>query len=327
MTSYSGLGAQLTVGTESTWGTAVARNRHFEHIDNKMKARRDYLRSRQLRAGAQFQAASRRVQTTKGAAGSVSMEVPNKQFGVFLNQLHGATVTPTQQGGTAAYLQAHPVGLTDPSGKSLTIQEGVPQTNGTVAAFTYPGSKVTAATFKCAVDAFLTCDLEFDAKDLLTNVALDTFSPASTLRSFHFVQGVLTVDGASAGVVQRFELAITIPYATDRYTLGSDQKALPVINDYPTITPKIDCEFSSPTLHDNFLSGAQSALVLTFEGPTIASTYKEMIRFTIPAAGYNGDTPTVDGPDLLVQDIELETLDNGTDAPLTISYQSVDTAI
>lgn len=327
MTSYSGLGAQLTVGTESAWGTAVARNRYFEHMTNQMKARRDYLNSRQLKAGAMFQTSTRRVATTHGASGPITMEVPNKSFGVFLDQLHGNTVTPAQQGGSAAYLQTHNIGTTDPSGKSLTIQEGVPDTSGTVHAFTYPGSKVMGITFAAQINEFLTASIDIDAKDIDTDTALDTYTQPSGLRSFNFVQGVLTVDGNSAGVVSGFELGIEIPYANERYTLGSDQKSRPVINDYPTITPKIDCEFIDETLHDNFLSGANSALVLTFTGPTIASTYKELIRFTIAAAGYNGDTPTVDGPDLLTQSIDLVTLDDGTNPPLKIEYQSVDTAI
>lgn len=326
--STSGLGAQLSVGKESTWGTPVARNRWFEFRQEGLQLDKEFLRSRQLKAGAMFQTSTRRVATTKGVSGQVTMEVPNKSFGIFLDQLHGNVVTPVQQGATAAYLQTHNIGTTDPAAKSLTVQVGKPDVGGTTRAFTYPGAKVQAITFAAQVGEFLTAQIDLDAKDEDTATALDTPAYPASLRSFDFTQGVVLLNGASAGVVKGFSLPLKFEYANDRFSLGSTVKSAPLVNGYPDISPTLDIEFKDlATAYNLFTAGTIVSLVLTFTGPLIASTFYETIKFTMSAVGLNGESPTVEGPDLLMQNITCEVLDDGTNPPLKIEYTSTDTTI
>lgn len=321
----SGLGGQFMVAKETTWGTPVTPNKSFEIRSEGIKLNKNFLRSQQLRAGRMFQSSSRRIATTRGAAGPVVLEVPNQGFGVILDQLHGNVVTPVQQGATAAYLQTHDIGTTDPSSKSLTVQAGRPSTDGTVRPFTYPGSKVMGATFRCAIDEFLVCELNLDAKDEDTATSLATFAPPSNLASFTFVEGAITVDGSPAGIVTSLEIPITYAYKADRYSLGSATRSQHIVNGYPTIEPKISVEWKDLTLYNKWVTGnGIAAVVADFVGPIIASTFAEEIKFNMPACGLLGDTPTLDGPDILTQDIPLEVLDNGTNAPLTITYMSRD---
>lgn len=329
-TFTSGLGSQLGWATESTYGTPVTPNRFAEYQSEGIKLDKEFLNSRQLRAGRMFQASTRRVATTRQAGGPLSMEVPNKGFGSLLNQLHGNTVTPTQQAATAAYLQTHNIGTTDPAGKSLTLQVGKPDVGGTVRPFTYPGSKLVAATFKCEVGQFLTVDMTVDAQDELTATALATFSPPSSLRSFHFEQCDVTlasVTGTTLGVVKGFELPIQFAYATDRFGLGSALKAQPLVNGYPTVQPKVDIEFKDLTMYNHFVAADVVNFIADFQGPVIEGAHNEQITFTIAAAGLAGETPVVSGPGLLMQGVPLEVLDNGTDAPLAIAYKSTDTTL
>jgi hypothetical protein len=323
----SGLGAQLVVAKETTYGTRVVPNRSFQMRQEGLKRNQDFLKSQQLQGGVMFQRSSTRVPTTRSAAGPLTLEVPNKGFGIWLDQLHGATVAPVQQAATTAYKQSHPIGLTDPAGKSMTVQVGRPSTDGTVRPFDYLGTKVLSATFRAAVGEFLVAELSLDAQDEDTSQALAAFAPASGLKSFAFTGGAVTLDGASAGVVKSIEIPITYAYATDRFGLGGALKAAPLTNGYPTIQPKVDVEWKDNTQYDKFRNGAIAALVVDFVGANIASTYFEEIKFTMAACGLDGDTPTVDGPDILTQSIPLDVLYDGTNAPLVIDYTSIDTAL
>ncbi|HEX6020626.1 MAG TPA: phage tail tube protein [Solirubrobacter sp.] len=326
--NQSGLGGQLTIGKESTYGTVVARTRSMQFRSENVKGRRNFLNSRQISGGEMFQRSSRRDQTTRDASGPLTLEVPTKGFGLFLDQLHGNTVTPVQQAATTAYLQTHNIGLTDPSAKSLSMQIGRPQTSGAVSPFTFQGVKVTAATFRLALNEFLTCELQLDAQDEVTNVALDSYAPAAGLGSFTFMNGVITVDGSPAGRVTEITIPISFAYDLERWGVGSGAtKSNPITNDYPTSNPTITVDWASTTLRDNWVNGANSALVLDCTRNTIASTYKEQIKFTMAAVGYNGDDPTVDGPGVLNQQIPFELLYDGTNAPLKIEYQSTDTTL
>lgn len=326
----SGLGAQLAAGKESTYGTAVARNRWFEFRNEGMKVAQEFLRSQQLKAGAMFQTSTRRTATTRAAAGAVTMEVPNKQFGIFLDQLHGNTVTPAQQGATTAYKQVHAIGTSDPAGKSFTLQVGKPDTSGTVRAFTYPGCKLTGATFSASIGEYLTAELQIDAQDEDTATALDTPAYPAGLRSFDFMQGVVSLAGSplTSVVVRGMSLQIAYEYATERFSLGAATKKAPLTNGYPTISCTLDLEFKDlATAYSVFRAGTIVALSVDFTGPQIAAPYNEEIKFTMPAVGLNGETPTVDGPDLLAQSVECEVLDDGTNPPLTIEYTSTDAAL
>lgn len=320
----SGLGAQLTIGKESVYGTTVARNRSFRFISDSVKRNQNFLASKQLSAGRMFQSASGRVNTTYGAAGTIIMEFPSKQGGIWLDQLHGNVVVPVQQGATTAYKQTHDIGITDPSVKSFSAQIGRPDVGGTVDPFTFGGGKVLGATLKWAVDAFLTAEFTVDFQTETTATALDTFAPASSLHSYNFTLATITVDGSPAGVVKSFELPIAYNYDTGRFGLGGTTKANPVINDYPTVSPTMSVEWTSLALYNKFVNGTISAIIMDQEGPNIASTFNESLKATMTAVAYNGESPNADGPGILTTDIPFDVLDDGTNPPLRLEYMSTD---
>jgi len=114
----------------------------------------------------------------------------------------------------------------------------------------------------------------------------------------------------------------------DRYNLGnSGIKNQQVINGFRSITGKLTAEFTDTSLLAKFIADTETALVLTFEGSTIASTYKDTLRITIPAAKFDADTPNVDGPGVVDVGFTFSAYDNGTDEPLTIFYQTADSAL
>lgn len=327
-TYTSGLGAQLGVLTETVWGTPVTVTKFFEFQNENVELNREFLLSQQLRGGRFFSRSTRRIATTGSAAGTVNMEVPSQGFGVWLNQLHGNTVTPAQQAGTTAYKQTHNIGTTDPLGKSLTVQIGRPSFDGTVRAFTYSGCVVPTFTLAASVGSFLTASIGLDGKDETTATALATASYPTGLHSFTFVQGTVTIDSVAAAAITDVSLTLNAPRKVDRFYLGSATKSQQVTNAYWGADLGITCDFADLTYYNKFASGnTLSTITLDFVGPVIASAYTEELKITLNAVGWGGNTPNAAGPDVLQQTPPLQVLDDGTNAPVIIDYTSTDTAL
>ncbi len=100
----TGLGSQLSFGTESTYGTAGTLN-HFLPADKvSVKQVLNIVQGGGFQGNMSALGSRRRV-TTKGGAGPIETQVLNRGMGLFCQNLMGTSVTPVQIGGTTAYSQ------------------------------------------------------------------------------------------------------------------------------------------------------------------------------------------------------------------------------
>lgn len=324
----SGLGAQIGVAAESTYGTFVAPTRFPEFTSQSLVLEKTTATSSGIAAGRLMALSSRRVVTQKGVSGSIAMEVANKGMGIFLQALMGTTVTPVQQGVTTAYLQTHT--LADNFGKSLSIQAGIPLTTGTVTDKSFVGCKIVSAEFSCEVGGMLTVTFEFDGKDCSEAQTLAVAS-YSNMSPYHFGQmglkyGAYGAETALDGV-RKVSVKIERPQATDRYYAnGSALKAQPILNDLTKVTASIEQDYVATTIDDLHTSDAATSLVWEFIGPNIASTYDETFRIKLPANKVDDTPPTVDGYDVVRTTYNLTSLYDGTN-PVAIEYMSTDTTV
>lgn len=335
MPAASGLGSQWGIAKETTFGTAVTPTKFYEFDSANMALEQNYQDGVGLKANRSFQPSGQMRLTTRSAAGTVPMDVPTKLFGSILDLMHGATPTVTQQAATPAYLQTHPVGTTIPS-KTATMQVNKPLTTATDHAVTYPGSVLLSASFSCEADGKLKVSLGWWSQDERTltttpaGLALATASYATGVTSWIGTDSgtVLTMAGSTVAIAKSWSLNWTQPYRVDRAYLGSGGlMAKPIPNGLTQMSGSVQVEWAATTHYDQFRAGTPIAVVANFEGAIIASTYKERIQFTASAAQPRGSSPAVDGPDLLDMEVPFTCGDNGTDAPLTVLYQSTDTAI
>jgi hypothetical protein len=145
---------------------------------------------------------------------------------------------------------------------------------------------------------------------------------------FHFAQAAITLDGSSIANVKDFTVSVNNTLKVDRFNLGaSGTKAEQGINGFRTISGSLTAEFTDTTLMNKFLSDSTASIVVTFTGATIASTYKETLSITIPAAKFNADTPNVAGPGVVDLSMTFDAFDDGSNQPMTIVYQSADSAL
>ncbi|MBA2951587.1 phage tail tube protein [Streptomyces himalayensis] len=324
----SGLGAQLGISAESTYGTFVAPTKFIEFTKESLVLKKTTAQSAGIAAGRLLALSSRRVLTRKEVSGSIDLEVTNKAMGLLLQALMGTTVTPVQQAATAAYLQTHT--LADTAGKSLTIQKGVPLTSGAVTDKTFLGCKVTGAEFACEVGGMLTGSFEFDGKDcdeaqVLASASYPSMSP------FHFGQmavktGTFGAETARDGV-RKVSVKIERPQAVERFYAGqAGLKKEPISNDQVKITGNLETDYVDTVLDDLHTSDGATSLVWEFVGPLIASTFFETFRITLPAVRFDEGPPVVDGFDVIKPTYNFTALYDGTNQP-KIEFMSTDVTL
>ncbi|MFF1297922.1 MULTISPECIES: phage tail tube protein [unclassified Streptomyces] len=321
----SGLGAQLGISAESTYGTFVAPSKFIEFTKESLALKKTTAQSAGIAAGRLLALSSRRVLTRKEVQGSFDIEVTNKGMGLLLQALMGTTVTPVQQAVTAAYLQTHT--LASVAGKSLTIQKGVPLTTGTVTDKTFVGCKITSGEFSCGTGEMLAATFEIDGKDCDESQTLAAAS-YSNMSPFHF--GQMAVKTGSFGTetaldgIRKVSCKIERPQDIERFYAGqAGLKKEPVENDQVKISGSLESDYVATTLDDLHTSDGGTSLVWEFVGPLIASTYFETFRIVLPAIKLDEGPPTVDGFGVVKPTFNFTGLYDGTNQP-KIEYMSTD---
>lgn len=330
MAIASGIGSQLGIAAEATYGTYVAPTRFLEPSKASAQKVKNTIQSTGLAAGRLMNLGARRVVTTKAGKGQVSVDVLDRGFGMLFQSLMGSTVTPVQQGATTAYLQTHT--LADTFGKSLTVQLGIPNTAGTVTPYTLLGAKVPSAQFTFEVDKPVQSQWDLDAKDITESQTLVAASYSTDSRPFVGTDTSVKVGafGSEAAVtgVKKATVKIDRGLKTDRFYFGAQGlKAEPIVGDFAKITGTISADFVDKTIWaDRFAADASFSLVLESVGLLIAGTYFATLRITLPQCFLDGDTPTVDGPDIVSGDFPFTATFDGTNLP-KIEYISVDAVV
>lgn len=321
----AGISAQLGIKSETSFNSGVTVDHWYEFNSESLKYNKNTTQGMGLRAGGKVPRSQRRVVTTFDASGDIDLDLPTRGLGLLLAHATGSFPTPANP---TSGVYNYTFTLGDTSATSFTCQVGVPQYGGTVTPKTVTGAKVSSFELSVAAGEIAKGRFSLDAAGLVTSTALTTASYPLTGSIFHFAQGAITVDGSAVANVRGFTLSVDNSLKNDRYNIGgSGAKQAQVINGFRAITGSLDCEFTDTTLLAKFLSDASASVVLTFTGATIASTYKELLTITIPAIKLDGDTPSVSGPGVVDVTFNFTGLDNGTDEPLTIVYQSADSAL
>ena len=327
MPTSTGLAAQLSIGEETTYGTAVPASRGYEFDSEAIKANVKKVYGKSLRT-LRLQRSDRTRTYVQGAAGQVKMAVLTEGMGLLFKHMLGGVVStqPDVVNKPTEWLHSFTQSDTGLFGKSLTLQVGRPDVNGVVLPFTYSGVKVTDWTLSTKVGEVLELDLTLDAKaeDTATALVASPTYPASA-ELLTFIDGTVTVDG-----VQHYVTAASVMgkngIKVDRCGLAN-QKREPVPDAEVPITGSFDADLEDGTLHGKFVLGTTVALVLNFSWGVIdvgkANPYQVVV--TLPVCEITGDPPTVAGPQVVAHNVKFKALYNGTAPIITIDYHTNDT--
>ena len=334
----SGLGSQFVLAKEATYGVIPGSPawRAFEFDSSSLALDQNTQDGVGLRAGRIFQPVARMRQTTREAGGDTPMDVPSKGFGSILDLMHGLVVAPVQQAATPAYKSTHNIGTSLPN-KSAVLQVNKPQTQGGGADYpvTYPGGVLLSAAFSLEVGGLMKATLNWDAQDELTpdtSPAGPSLVAASYLAdnsTFVGTVGVsLTIGGVAVAVARALRWTWTQPFRQDRFFLGtSGTKQKPIPNGFGTVTGEIDVEWFDATAYNHWRNDDTLAIVADVTGRTISGAYKEQFKNTFGSCKIRGQSPAIDGQDVLDSTIPFVAGDDGVGVPWVSEYQSTDTAL
>jgi hypothetical protein len=321
----SGIGSQLGIATETTFNTPVTVTRFYEFNSESINYNKTTVTGMGLRGGGQLPRSQRRVVTTTDVSGDINLDLPTRGLGLLLQHATGSTPSPTT---VSAGVYSYTFTLADTYGKSFTTQVGLPQYGGTVTPKTMGGCKINQFELAVSAAGLATGKFSVDGTSLTTATSLATASYSAATSIFHFAQGAITVDGSAVANIKDFSVSVDNVLKTDRFNLGSaGLKQEQIINGFRKITGKVTAEFTDTTLLTKFLADTTTAVALTFTGNTIASTYKDTLSITLSAVKFDGELPQVGGPEVIDVNFSFEAYDNGTDAPMTIVYQTGDSAL
>ena len=327
----SGLGASFGIKQEATFGTYIAPD-HFYEVDSaQIKKVKNTSQGGGLAAGRMVQLGSRRVVANQSAAGPVTLEVPNKGGGLLFSHLYGSSVI-VQQGATAAWLQTHT--LADNVGKFFTAQSGIPDVGGTPRPYSFLGGKILAATFDCAADGQLnsTWDLDFRDVSESQSLAAPSFTAGTSPFVFNQMAVKLGTFGAEASVtgVKKVTVKVERPQNTARiYAGAAGLKAEPIMNNFIKISGTFEVDLiTKADFADRVASDLPTSLVWEFINPVaIAGAFFPTFRIRIPQIFLEGDTPTIDNPDITSGSFPFTAQFDGTNVASTLEYMSTDIAI
>lgn len=322
MAIKSGLAAQFGMKAESTYGTPVTVDRFYEIDSESIVPDFEIIRSRGLGIGRVLRT-DRSKRYARGYSGQVVITITNKDFGLWFEHCLGQN---TISGASANKTHTCILDAAALQGKSLTVQVGRPGVDGTVRAFTYEGGKVLdwEIGLEAGQPAKLTVNMWFE--NLLTNTALASASYTATREMFIWSEGAVSV-GGSTFYAKSMKIRGDNKLNTDRRFIGNTKKE-PLASDFTEITGEIEAEFEDLTQYAAFEAGTQQAIQLALTLATVIPTTAVAYSLTIamPKCEWEEAKPTVGGPDIVGLVLPFRGLYDGTNAAITITYVTADTA-
>lgn len=320
----SGLFAQLGFAEEAVYGTYVAPSRFlpFDSEGLRLTIERDEMAG-SLGESTTTLRSDRWIAGKRNVAGSIELKAMTRGLGLLLRHMLGAVAITTPP--TATLTRDHTHTLASLLGRMLTVQVGRPDVGAVVRAFSYLGCKVESWELSNSIDGFLDLTLNIDGRDESMAQALAAASYPTGNVPLHWAGGAITIGGV-AFPVREISLEGASGLEGDRYNLGGPLKAQPIQESLVEITGSIAADFADLTAYNRFVTGVLASIEATWTGPLIETTFFNLLRITMPVCRFDGETPVVEGPARLTQNLNFKALNDGTQQPITILYRTTDTA-
>jgi len=317
------------LGVESVYGTAVARTRWFEFLDESFNFVKNVKQGVGLRVGSRVARSGRRVVASAEGSGDLTIEAVTKGLGLLWQLGLGSGTSTLVSAGL--YQQVFTLGDVMPS---ATIQKGIPRADGTVDAYTFTGCMVESLTIDCPNADNVKVKTSWNAKDMTTATAYTAPSYATGPSVFTFAHGAVysgaltaptaTALGSAATPVASIRSgSITIKHnlKTDRYNCGGGGRKEKPFAGIREISGSLVAEYADTAFRDAIVNDTSMTLVKTFTSGT------DVLQIVIPDVRFDGDTVKA-STDLAMQDIKWTGLDGLTAAqPIWIVCRTADTAL
>ena len=317
------------LGIESVYGTAVARTRWFEFLDESFNFVKNVKQGVGLRVGSRVARSGRRVVASAEGSGDLTIEAVTKGLGLLWQLGLGSGTSTLVSAGL--YQQVFTLGDVMPS---ATIQKGIPRADGTVDAYTFTGCMVESLTIDCPNADNVKVKTSWNARDMTTATAYTAPSYATGPSVFTFAHGAVysgaltaptaTALGSAATPVASIRSgSITIKHnlKTDRYNCGGGGRKEKPFAGIREISGSLVAEYADAAFRDAIVNDTSMTLVKTFTAGA------DVLQIVIPDVRFDGDIVKA-STDLAMQDIKWTGLDGLTAAqPIWIVCRTADTAL
>lgn len=370
----SGLSAQLIYGDEqaNSGSYGVAQDLTYTEYGWPLEIKSETLELKKttvqgagLHAGGRYGRTARRVLTNYSVSGGIVLDLPTRYIGGLLRHMVGSfgytAVGPTELSTTGVYKSVHWPKSPYLQGHSLTIQKGVPTTDGTVEPFTYTGVKLSDWEISVATGALCQLTLTCMGRNELAGAStqgdslnesvpslatFDTVPGAGLdLSVFHFREAtifsggtptvtsnvVALTDADALGHVRSASVKQSVSLDSSRFYVGGDGFLdEPIENNLAAITGSMVVEWlSSEALYEAFQEDSTTSLQVTLTGPTAGTSGEntELLDIIIPNIKLEGESPKVSGPQVVTLSHTFTGLDDESTTPIQIIYQSEDSTV
>lgn len=317
------------LGVESVYGTAVARTRWFEFLDESFGFVKNVKQGVGLRVGSRVARSGRRVVASAEGSGDLTIEAVTKGLGLLWQLGLGSGTSTLVSAGL--YQQVFTLGDVMPS---ATIQKGIPRADGTVDAYTFSGCMVESLTIDCPNADNVKVKTSWNAKDMTTATAYTAPSYATGPSVFTFAHGAVysgaltaptaTALGSAATPVASIRSgSITIKHSlkTDRYNCGGGGRKEKPFAGVREISGSMVAEYADTAFRDAIVNDTSMTLVKTF------TSGADVLQIVIPDVRFDGDIVKA-STDLAMQELKWTGLDGLTAAqPIWIVCRTADTAL
>lgn len=297
MAGPSGADGQVGFVSETTPGTEVT-------VDQFVPVKSESIQNNITYLDTETISARKVLRLTKpginAVSGGITTELANTTAATLLRHAFGTVATS----GTDPYTHTFTPG--DLTGESLTVQVGRPASDGTIHPFTYAGCKIQEWALSSEVDGIAEFALTLIGMSETTGTALATASYDSDWSPFTFVEGSVTIDGTAVSTVKSFNLSGANAVA-HRHRIGSSDSLEPLEAGLREYTGQIVSDFDALTHYALYTAGTETAVVLKFDNGTETLTVTMNVQFT-------GETPTIDGFDMLEQTLPFRCVSSTSDA-------------
>lgn len=323
-------------GKETNYGTPVTCTRWLEFTSETLDWTPNKVQGQGLRVSSAVPRSNKRVITTYDGGGTTVHECISKGMGMLFENAFGAGVSTLVSGST--YQQNFTIGGA-PS--PLTIQKGVVAADGTVQPYTFTSAMARSVEFGLGVGEILMSTFEWDAQNMATGTAYTSPSYASGGSLFHFAQGAVTLGGsptaptttalASGGTsvanVRDFTFKLDNTMGDPRHNIGgAGLKSGAAARGVRQGTGTMTIELTDAVARDAILADTALGLVLTFTGTEALSTGYASLSLYLSAIKLDGPMPQATGG-LPTMSVNFTMLDDLTNAPVTLSIRTADTAL
>ena len=317
------------LGVESVYGTAVARTRWFEFLDESFNFVKNVKQGVGLRVGSRVARSGLRVVASAEGSGDLTIEAVTKGLGLLWQLGLGSGTSTLVSAGR--YQQVFTLGDAMPS---ATIQKGIPRADGTVDAYTFTGCMVESLTIDCPNADNVKVKTSWNAKDMTTGAAYTAPSYATGPSVFTFAHGAVysgaltaptaTALGSAATPVASIRSgSITIKHnlKTDRYNCGGGGRKEKPFAGIREISGSMVAEYADAAFRDAIVNDTSMTLVKTFTAGL------DVLQIVIPDVRFDGDIVKA-STDLAMQELKWTGLDGLTAAqPIWIVCRTADTAL